>query len=269
MIAPSVWVALLDGSTLVSQDADRRHPAASLIKVPLVVAAYRLSDLGRLDLDRPVLVHNRHRSAVGSGHYANTVDYDQDDETWAALGRWVPLRWLCRRALVVSGNLATNLVLEHVRAAGWEEVATGITASGAGDSVQLERGIQDAEAGSAGLRNTVTAQGIGRLMMAVATGTVASAASCAQIEQVLADQFWRDGIAAGLPVGMHVACKSGWIDGVAHDVAIVRPPDRSAYVIAVCLTDATLNEEAGFAAIARTSAAVADRLASPGSAGSP
>ena len=43
---------------------------------------------------------------------------------------------------------------------------------------------------------------------------------------MLARQTYRDGVPAGLPAGTYVANKTGWVTGVDHDVALVRPPAR-------------------------------------------
>lgn len=228
------------------------HVAASLMKLPLVVAAYRLADRGLLDLDAPVPVHNVHASALGGGPYACTQGYDQDDATWDRQGSAAPLRWLCRQAIVRSGNLATNLVLEHVRRAGWGEVARALSECDAAHGTVVSRGIQDEAAAAAGLANLVTAGDMGRLMRAIARGAAASPASCAELVEVLDAQEWRDGIAAGVPAGTRVASKSGWVEGVAHDVAFVRPVSGPSYVLAVCLS-APVSEEEGFARIAEVS----------------
>jgi beta-lactamase class A len=55
-----------------------------------------------------------------------------------------------------------------------------------------------------------------------------------------------------------VANKTGWVDGVAHDVALVRPEGRPAYVLVVCHT-ADEDEKALYAANAAVSAAVWER----------
>ena len=53
---------------------------------------------------------------------------------------------------------------------------------------------------------------------------------------MLAAQEHRDQVPAGLPEGVYVANKTGWVDGVAHDVALVRPDDGAPYVLALCST---------------------------------
>jgi beta-lactamase class A len=52
-----------------------------------------------------------------------------------------------------------------------------------------------------------------------------------------------------------VANKTGWVGGVTHDVALVRPGDRPAYVLVV-LTTADVPEHVAWAFIAGVSRTV-------------
>ena len=96
--AVSVWCGSLDGVSLVARDEHARHYAASTMKLPLLVAAYRLHERGALDLDRPVPVHNRFASAADGSAFALEQDDGQDDETWALLGSEASLRRLVRHS---------------------------------------------------------------------------------------------------------------------------------------------------------------------------
>ena len=115
---------------------------------------------------------------------------DQDPATWAEVGRTQTLRELRRRMLVDSGNLASALVLE----------ATGPVP-------EVRRGI-----GAPGPGTEVSARQVGRWMSAVPPA----------VEAVLREQRYRDGIPAALP-GVPCANKTGWVDGLTHDAAILRP----------------------------------------------
>lgn len=246
----SVWCGDLTGVASFEREADAQHYAASTMKLPLLVAAYRRHERGEVDLDAPVRVHNRFASALDRSEFSMDQEDDQDDATWARLGQDVPLRTLVRHAIVRSGNLATNLVLERV---GTAEVAAVLRDAGCSPSTVLPRGIEDAAAREAGLDNVVTAGDLARVISGIAAATLATGTTCALIEAVLADQEHRDMIPAGLPAGTYVANKTGWVDGVAHDVALVRPPHGNPYVLAVC-TSTDLSEDAASRLIAGMSA---------------
>ncbi|NUR05584.1 MAG: serine hydrolase [Nocardioidaceae bacterium] len=231
--AVSVWWGSPDGTTTYARDAEVPHYAASTMKLPLVVAAHRRHDRGELDLDAPVEVHDAFASAYDGATFSMRQEHDQDDETWDARGTSVPLRELARRAVVRSGNLATNLVLERT---GTDEVAAVLRDAGCSPATVLPRGIEDAPAREAGLDNLVTAHDLGLVIGALVSGRLVGAGSARELEAVLAAQEHDEQVPAGLPAGTYVAHKTGWVDGVAHDVALVRPADRAPYVLAVCST---------------------------------
>ncbi len=198
-----IWLGALDGTTWWEQDADEPAYAASLVKVPLATAAEAL------DLDTAVLVHDDFESAVG-GRFTIVREDDQDDATWDALGTTETLRELRRRAIVESSNIATNLLLEQV---GVPAVQRVLADAGVSGRTRFSRGIGDLAGREAGLANEVTARDLGRVL----------AHTPYAVEEVMLGQRYRDGIPAGLPAGTLVANKTGWVDGITHDMAIVRP----------------------------------------------
>jgi beta-lactamase class A len=230
----------------------------------VMVAAYQRAESGELDLDTEVAVHDEFVSAAGDGAtYRPTADYDNDPEPWRLLGGTTPMRWLIRRMIVRSSNLATNLVLACV---GHEAVAAAWRAAGARHAV-VARGIQDEPAKRAGLANLVTASDLAGLLGALALGAEAatrwnhvSPAGCREMLDVLLAQEVTDDVVRGLPPGTPVAHKNGWIGGVRHSAALVRPPDSPPYVLVTCSTT-PLSHDAGCALVARVAAASwADRF---------
>jgi beta-lactamase class A len=251
----SVWLGDVDGETAFAHEDDAGHYAASTMKLPLLVAAYRRAERGEIDLDRAVEVRNDFASALDGSPFSLDRADDQDDETWDRIGSTMTLRELACHCVVRSGNLATNLLLERV---GSGEVATVLADAGCSGATALPRGIEDAAAREGGLDNVVTARDLALVMCGVAGRTLAEERTCAEVEAVLSRQEHRDKVPAGLPADTYVANKTGWVEGVAHDVAVVRPDDRSPYVLAVCTTldvpEGTANQ-----LIASFSAAVWDR----------
>lgn len=254
----SVRVAGLDGQIVLDREPGAVHYAASTMKVPLVIAGYRRHERGEIDLDAEVEVKNRFASAADGSPYSLDQEDDQDDWTWDRVGGTVSLRTLAEHALVCSGNLATNLVLEQVGAA---EVARVLADAGCSPATRVVRGIEDLAAAHAGLNNLVTAPDLGRVLLGIANRSLASAASCAEIESVLARQEHRDGIPAGLPAGTYVANKTGWVEGIAHDMALVRPEGRPPYVLVV-LTTVDVSEDDGQSFIAGLSRIVWEAMQS-------
>jgi len=244
------------GGPWLAREADARHYAASTMKLPLLVAAYRLHARGDLDLDTEVEVHNRFRSAaVGAPPFSLRQDDDQDDATWDRLGGRATIRELARQAAVRSGNLAANLLYDEV---GTAEVQAVLRAAGCSPRTTITRAIGDLAAQRCGRDNLVTAADLARVMDGVAARTLLPSQAATELEGLLAAQEHREQIPAGVPPGTFVAGKPGWVPGVAHDVALVRPGStagRPPYVLAVCIT-AEAAEAALFGLSAAISAAV-------------
>ena len=239
-----------ENSPRYARDPDARHYAASTMKLPVLVAGLRRAERGELDLDRPVAVRNEFDSQAPGHRFAMDEAEDSDPETWGALGSDVPLRELMERMVTVSGNLATNLVLDEV---GTAEVAAVLAAAGCSARTSIPRGIEDYPArDEAGMDNLVTADDLARVMLALAAGDLAGPDASAEAERILREQTFRDGIPAGLPDDLVVGNKTGWIDGVNHDVALVRAEGLPPVAIAVlCSVPGTPEErEAGIARIA-------------------
>ena len=91
------------------------------------------------------------------------------------------------------------------------------------------RGIEDYAARDAGIDNLITADDMARLHGRPRRGSRSpDPEATAACEQTLLAQHYRNGIPAGLPDGLVVGNKTGWIDGVNHDVALVRAPGPAA-----------------------------------------
>lgn len=241
----SVWAGPVDGPPWVAHRERETHYAASTMKVALVVAAFREAEAGRLSLDAEVPVHNSFASASGVGRFSLDAERDSDPEPWARRGQPVALRWLAYHALVRSSNLATNLLLEAV---GLPAVTATLGTLRAQHSV-VTRGIEDSAGREAGLHNLVCARDLALTLQALVAGTPASRRACDEMLAVLAAQQINDAIPAGLPTGTRVAHKSGWVEGVSHDAAVVCPNDAAPFVLVICTTSG-LDEQAGLDLIA-------------------
>ncbi|GGM81213.1 serine hydrolase [Terrabacter tumescens] len=231
----SVWLGDLQGRPRYEHDALAPHYAASTMKLPLVVAAYRRAVRGELDLDAPVTVTGTFASVLDGSPFELDESDDQDPDTWAAVGGTRTLRELAEQAITHSSNIATNLLVDVV---GLDEVAEVLRLVGCSPTTVVARGIEDAVARRAGITNTVTAADLGLVMAAVGRRDPALGgdAVLAPVEALLARQVHVDQVPAGLPPGTPTASKSGWIPGVSHDVALVRPEGEEPFVLAVCTT---------------------------------
>jgi beta-lactamase class A len=229
----SVWCGPLGGPPAYQRLAGATHYAASTMKVAVLAALYRADEAGLLGLDTPVRVGNDFASAAPAApRFGCTREYDSDGEVWDRLGETVSLRWLARRMIIRSSNLATNVALSYV---GLPAVAEVWRLAGAAHSV-TGRGIEDAAARDAGITNLVTAADLAAVLSAIATGTLAGPDACREMLDVLLAQEHREDLAAGLPPDTRLAHKSGWVHGVRHGAGVVFPGDAPPYALVVCTT---------------------------------
>ena len=251
----SIWCGPTGGSPAFTRNAQAAHYAASTMKVAVMAAAYRQAEAGDLDLDADVTVHDDFTSAAGSQRFRCSADYDGDPEPWRRLGEAVSLRWLIRRMIVRSSNLATNLVLEQTGVQAADDVWRAV---GARESV-VGRGIEDYAARDAGLDNLVTASDLATLLDALQAGRLAGPGATREMLEVLLAQEVKVDVVRGLPPGTRVAHKNGWVDGIRHSAALVFPDDAPAFVLATCIT-ATMSDQTGCDLVADVAAAAwADR----------
>jgi len=108
---------------------------------------------------------------------------------------------------------------------------------------------------------------MGGLLYRIETGahegvrTVASPRSCRAMIDLMAREEGRDKIAIGLPKGTPLASKTGEVDFVRNDVAIVDPYGDAPYVLTV-LTKGLSNYGAGVSAIRKIAKVVHASLGS-------
>ena len=95
---------------------DLRFHAASTMKVPVMIELFRQVENGLRKLDDKVLVTNQFTSIFDGSPYILSATEDSDGETYKAMGKPLSLRALVDASITVSSNLATNILIEHLRA---------------------------------------------------------------------------------------------------------------------------------------------------------
>jgi beta-lactamase class A len=219
----------LDGKTEWEFQADQFFHAASTMKVAVMITLYQQQQEGKLDLSDSLTIHNEFKSlADGSPFKLNPAD-DSETDLYTAEGQTRTIRQLCELMITASSNLATNLIIEKVGVSNIRHAVTALGASG----VQVLRGVEDNKAYEKNLNNLTTARGLQILLTAIATGKAVSPDASREMVQVLERQKFNEGIPAGLPAGTRVAHKTGEINKIHHDGAIVFMPRPFVLVILV------------------------------------
>ena len=221
--------------------ARKRFHAASTMKVPVMIQLFRDRDAHRLSLDDSLPVTNTFKSIMDTSTYQLDKADDSDSTLYARVGGRASIRELVELMETVSSNLATNILITRIGAPRANATAHRLGA----DSILVLRGVEDGKAYRAGRNNTTTARDLGVLMAAIAQNRAASPAACREMLEILGRQHFTEGIPAGLPDGVRVFHKTGWVGKVVyHDAAIVELPGGRRYVLVVLTGGIEKDEDA-------------------------
>ncbi len=224
-----VWLYDVATGAGLEVNAGTQFHAASTMKVPVMIELFRRADAGTLRLDSTIVLRNQFTSIVDGSPFTLNAGDDSDSSLYFRVGQRVTLRELNEHMITRSSNLATNAIIELLDARTVSATAHALGAT----SIQVRRGVEDTKAFNAGLNNTTSAFDLGVLMASIAQDRAASKSACAAMREILLRQEFNDEIPAGLPKGVPVAHKTGWITATTHDAAIIYPPRRPPYVLVV------------------------------------
>lgn len=248
--AVSISVEVRSGGAHIGSRAPRRsYYAASTVKLALGCALLDEAERTPELMTRRVLIRDDFPSAAGR-RFTIRRDDDQDDATWDRLGRTTSLGALLGPMLARSSNIAGNLVMDTF---GTGPLRSFLHRLGLTPSMSVNRLIGDEAAERCGLTNTVNAHALAVLMDRLASGRLLGPAATQTALRLLNSQEHRRMIPAGLPPGTWSASKGGWVTGIKHDVAHVRPTQLPAYTVAIC-SCSSLDEAGGYELVARLSA---------------
>ena len=231
--------------------------AASTMKTPVMVEVFRQAELGRFSLSDSILVKNEFRSIVDGSTYSMNIDRDGGDRLYAYLDKKVTVRDLVFDMITVSGNLATNILIDLVDA---KKVTGTMRDLGAMD-IEVLRGVEDMKAFERGLSNTTTAYDLLIVYEAIARNEIVSEEACRDMLAILEAQEFRSKLPAKLPADIRIAHKGGSITGIQHDAGIIFLPGGRTYVLSV-LSKNLENADDGIETIADISKLIYDYMIS-------
>jgi len=224
----AVWFRHLSDSSLqFAINEDTVYHAASTMKTPVMIELFKQAEEGKYNLSDSILIENRFYSIIDSSEFQLDLDPNADDPFEAKVGEMATIYDLNHAMITYSSNIATNIIIQMV---GAEETTQTMRELGA-EKIEVLRGVYDMKAFDRGLSNRTTARDLGIILSHIASGTAVSAEKDSIMVEIMKDQFYKDVLAAGLPGEAVIANKTGSIDGVEHDSAIVYLPDGQSYVL--------------------------------------
>jgi len=208
---PSISVAINDA---------KRLPSASLVKAAIACAA---ADDPQINLSTPIKV-----SDLDATFYCSILQaFDPIDE--------ISWKTLIGLMLIVSDNPATTGVLDAI---GMAKVNDWLVSRGL-NHTNLDVGFDDASLGAPLRANQTNARDCLHLLKLIDTNP-----DYAFIKHMLANNLRNERIPKKLPDEAVIAHKTGTLNGLMHDIAIIDSPDAAYYL--VILAD-ELAEDADFA----------------------
>ena len=230
---------LQNGNTLFINEDSVFH-AASTMKLPVMIEVFKQVKESKFTLSDSIEIKNEFKSIVDSSLFSLDVKDDSDTLIYNHIGEKKTIYSLMYDMIIVSSNMATNIVIDKVGASNVQQTIRTMGTK----NMKVLRGVEDKKAYRSGLSNTTTAYDLMVLLEKIAMSNAVDSASSNEMMMVLLDQKFNDIIPAHLPDDVKVAHKTGWIAGLHHDAAIVFLPDGRKYVL-VLLSKKLKDEKVG------------------------
>ena len=207
---------LTDGRILL-RNADRVFPAASSIKIAILLELYRQDQEARA-------------GAKGKGKLDDSYTFDpkdlvEDSQIMAGLTPGVTRvtnRDLAQFMVAVSDNAATNILIDRV---GRDNVNATLRGLGL-TKTMLRRKMMDIGAARRGDENIATPQEMARLLEMIYKGKALNKELTDELIKRLKTLKKDSYLSYELPAGVELADKPGTLDGVRNDSGIVFAPNR-------------------------------------------
>ena len=210
-------------------NADMPLEAASVIKLPIMVEAFRQKEAEIIDFDAPVTIRKEDKlPSCGALTYLH-------DGVSVTVGDLVTLM------IILSDNTATNLLIGML---GMENINTTIEELGL-TGTRLNRMLFRPELSRQGIQNYVSAVDMGKILQGLLAGEIVSAQASARMLEILGDQR----LNGKLPFYLHsrdidCAHKTGEDSGITHDVGVIFGDETCVVCFLSNETDVPLTERA-------------------------
>ncbi len=190
----------------ISYHADLPVEAASVIKLSVMIEAFRRREAGLLDWSRPMLI--RPEDKLPS---CGALTYLHD-------GLTLPVGDLVTLMTILSDNTATNLLIDLLGIDSIQRTVGGLGLT----QTRLNRKLFMPELARQGIKNYVSAGDSARIMEMLLEGTLISAEASREMLTLLLQQR----LNGKMPFYLHsrgIACahKTGEDDGITHDVGVI------------------------------------------------
>jgi beta-lactamase class A len=201
---------------VASDNADLSFPSASLIKFPILCAAFQAAEEGKFSLSMPITLQRTDRKG-GSG----TIKFSPAGSVYTN-------RELLEAMIDRSDNTAADLI---VRQLGYDYLQKTFLALGLQDTIIRPEGF-NLTSRRVDEDNMTSPRDMAYLLEKIYKRELVSADASDQMLDIMKHQHLRDRLPRFLPNGWEIAHKTGLLRKACHDVGIVFSP-KGDYMICV------------------------------------
>ncbi|MDR9403644.1 MAG: serine hydrolase [Halothece sp. Uz-M2-17] len=210
---PGAFIVDLESGQYVSLQGESEFSAASMIKVPILIAFFKAWDEGRLELDEP-LTMTEEVKAGGSGN----MQYETVGKQYRALET-------AAKMINISDNTATNMLIQRL---GGKEALNELFAAWGLEKTRIRNPLPDLDG-----TNTTSPKELVKLLARLNNGELVSARSRDYILQIMRTTRTRTLLPQGLDKNATIAHKTGDIGSLVGDVGIIDRPSGKRYLAAI------------------------------------
>lgn len=210
---PGAFIINLDSGEYVNLQGETTFSAASMIKLPILIAFFHAWEQGELELDERLTMTEDVR--VGE---AGTMQYDEVGTEYVALET-------ATKMIRISDNTATNMIMKRV---GGKEALNQLFAEWGLEKTRIRNQLPDLEG-----TNTTSPKEMVELLVKLEKGELLSARSRQQILEILKTTQTDTLLPQGLGDGATIAHKTGDIGSVVGDVGVIESANGQRYFAAM------------------------------------
>jgi beta-lactamase class A len=203
----------LDTGNYLDINGDRVFPAASTIKLPILIAYYQDLEAGKVNLDETLVMR---RSLVTGG--SGTMQY-------RPAGTKFSTRETLAKMITISDNTATNMIID--RLGGMTKLNQRFRSWGLKDTV-MRKMLADLRG-----TNTTSSKDMVRLLAQLMNGKLVASSSREQILELLRNTTIKTLLPAGLGPGAEIADKTGDIGFLIGDAGVITMPNGKRYLAGI------------------------------------
>lgn len=190
---------------VITYREDELFGPASVIKLPILMAVFKMVSEGKASLRDKIVVSNREKMPSCGALNSFTGEPEVD------------VRTLCNLMITISDNTATNVLIDYYTM----EVLNQVFQEMGLVNTRVNRKLFDKEASKKNIQNSVTAQEMGFLLEELYFGRFVSQEVSEDVLDILSRQQINHKMKEMLPAGTKVAHKTGEDDDISNDVGII------------------------------------------------